>query len=493
MSDFAVAAGHRPSETESGTGTETTGLQRTMEQRHLVMIALGGVIGSGLFVSSGYTIGEAGPLGAVLAYVLGALVAWMVMSCLGELAVVYPVSGGFHIYATRNLGPAWGFATAWLYWLCWAVALGSEFTASGILMQRWFPGVSVWVWCLVFGVFLFALNAVSARVFGETEFWLSLIKVVAVLALIIIGAATIVGINPAAEGPAPWLTNFDTDGGLFPAGIGGMFVVTLGVFYAFSGTELIGVAAGEAKNPEKVIPTAIRTAVLRLTVFFVGAILVIAALVPYEEAGLDESPFVTVFDIAGISGMGDVMNFVIIAALLSAGNSGLFSCTRMLHSMALEGQAPRAFTRTTKRGIPMLALSVSMVGGVASLLSSEIAPGSLYMILVSIAGFAVVAVWIAIAASQLAFRRRFTAAGGVVEGLHYRAPASRVLAWGAIIALVASLIGVGFDADQREALTVGIPFTVICLVYYRWRHGPGCFTPQEEDAELAAAVASSRS
>ncbi|MFR4190827.1 MAG: cation:proton antiporter, partial [Corynebacterium variabile] len=228
-----------------------------------------------------------------------------------------------------------------------------------------------------------------------------------------------------------------------------------------------------------------------LLVAFVGAILVIAALVPYEDAGLDESPFVTVFDIAGISGMGDVMNFVIIAALLSAGNSGLFSCTRMLHSMAAEGQAPKAFLRTTKRGIPMLALCVSMVGGVASLLSSEIAPSSLYMILVSIAGFAVGAVWIAIAASQLSFRRRFLAAGGEMAGLHYRAPASRVLAWLSIIALVASLIGVGFDADQREALTVGFPFTVICLVYYRWRHGAGCFTPQGQDAELDAAVTAS--
>ncbi|WP_414122246.1 amino acid permease [Corynebacterium nuruki] len=481
------------SDTAGAAGTAHTGLQRTMEQRHLVMIALGGVIGSGLFVSSGYTIGEAGPLGAVLAYVLGALVAWMVMCCLGELAVVWPVSGGFHIYASRNLGPAWGFATAWLYWLCWAVALGSEFTASGILMQPWFPGVDVWVWCVVFGVFLFVLNAVSARVFGETEFWLSLIKVVAVLALIVVGAATIVGINPVADGPAVWLTNFDTGHGLFPEGVGSMLVVTLGVFYAFSGTELIGVAAGETKDPATVIPKAIRTAVLRLTVFFVGAIFVIAALVPYEDAGLDESPFVTVFDIAGIPGMGDVMNFVIIAALLSAGNSGLFSCTRMLHSMAAEGQAPKVFLRTTRRGIPMLALCVSMLGGAASLLSSEIAPGSLYMILVSIAGFAVVAVWIAIAASQLMFRRRFAAAGGRVAGLHYRAPASRVLAWGSIIALVASLIGVGFDADQREALTIGVPFTVICLVYYRWRHGPGCFRPQGQDAELDAAVADSTS
>lgn len=320
---------------------EQSNLRRTMESRHLVMIALGGVIGSGLFVSSGYTISQAGPLGAVLAYGIGAVVAYMVMSCLGELAVVYPVSGGFHVYATRNLGPAWGFATAWLYWMCWAVALGSEFTACGILMQRWFPGVPVWLWCLIFAAGLFTINAISSRVFGETEFWLSLVKVVAVLTLILVGGAAIIGINPMVDGGPIGFSNFVTSEGLFPTGFGGVFITILAVFYAFSGTELIGVAAGEVRHPEKAIPRAIRTAVLRLTVFFIGAIFVIAAIVPFEKAGLDESPFVTVFDMVGLPGAADIMNFVIITALLSAGNSGLFSCARMLYSLAEEGRRPR--------------------------------------------------------------------------------------------------------------------------------------------------------
>lgn len=454
--------------------TSDTGLQRTMASRHLVMIALGGVIGSGLFVSSGYTISQAGPLGAVIAYGIGALVAWLVMTCLGELAVVYPVSGGFHVYATRNLGPAWGFTTAWLYWLCWAVALGSEFTAIGILMQRWFPDVPVWVWCAVFAAVLFALNAVSSKVFGESEFWLSLIKVIAVVALIVVGAASIIGINPLSDG-AIGLGNFNTPDGLLPTGIGGILITTLAVFYAFSGTELIGVAAGETKDPEKTIPKAIRTAVFRLTVFFIGAIAVIAAIIPYSTAGLDESPFVTVFDVVGLPHMADVMNFVIITALLSAGNSGLFSCTRMLHSLASEGQAPAALARTTRRGIPMLALCVSMLGGLASLLSSVVAPGSLFLALVSVAGFAVVAVWIAIAASQIAFRRRYTATGGLVEDLAYHSPLFPWVPVAALVLLVASLIGVGFDPSQRASLYFGVPFTLACLAYYRWRHGPGVF------------------
>ena len=462
---------------------EQSNLRRTLESRHLVMIALGGVIGSGLFVSSGYTISQAGPLGAVLAYGIGAVVAYMVMSCLGELAVVYPVSGGFHVYATRNLGPAWGFATAWLYWMCWAVALGSEFTACGILMQRWFPGVPVWLWCLIFAAGLFTINAISSRVFGETEFWLSLVKVVAVLTLILVGGAAIIGINPMVDGGPIGFSNFVTSEGLFPTGFGGVFITILAVFYAFSGTELIGVAAGEVRHPEKAIPRAIRTAVLRLTVFFIGAIFVIAAIVPFEKAGLDESPFVTVFDMVGLPGAADIMNFVIITALLSAGNSGLFSCARMLYSLAEEGQAPKILARTTRRGIPLIALSISMLFGLASLLSSVVAPGSLFLALVSVAGFAVVAVWIAIVASHISFRRRFVREGGRIEDLAYHSPLFPYLPYAALTLLVISLIGVAFDPSQSAALLFGIPFTLVCLGYFRWRHGAGVFRPMARVAE----------
>ncbi len=462
---------------------EQSNLRRTMESRHLVMIALGGVIGSGLFVSSGYTISQAGPLGAVLAYGIGAVVAYMVMSCLGELAVVYPVSGGFHVYATRNLGPAWGFATAWLYWMCWAVALGSEFTACGILMQRWFPGVPVWLWCLIFAAGLFTINAISSRVFGETEFWLSLVKVVAVLTLILVGGAAIIGINPMVDGGPIGFSKFVTSEGLFPTGFGGVFITILAVFYAFSGTELIGVAAGEVRHPEKAIPRAIRTAVLRLTVFFIGAIFVIAAIVPFEKAGLDESPFVTVFDMVGLPGAADIMNFVIITALLSAGNSGLFSCARMLYSLAEEGQAPKILARTTRRGIPLIALSISMLFGLASLLSSVVAPGSLFLALVSVAGFAVVAVWIAIVASHISFRRRFVREGGRIEDLAYHSPLFPYLPYAALTLLVISLIGVAFDPSQSAALLFGIPFTLVCLGYFRWRHGAGVFRPMARVAE----------
>lgn len=403
-----------------------SGLRRSMEARHLVMIAMGGVIGSGLFLSSGYTIAQAGPLGAVLAYLVGAVVVYLVMACLGELAVIYPVSGAFHIYAARAIGPATGFATAWLYWLCWAVALGSEFTAAGLLMQRWFPDVDVWIWCLVFASVLFTLNAISSRVFGESEFWFALIKVSAVVGLIVLGGAALFGFHPLAEGNYPFLVeNFNTAEGLFPNGFTGVLVTCLVVFYAFSGSELIGVAAGETADPGTNIPKAMRTTVIRLAVFFVGAIIVVAATIPYDQVTLNESPFVTVFATIGIPYAADLMNFVIITALLSAGNCGLFSCARMLFSLSDEGHAPKVFKKLTKRGIPMVALCVSMLGGLASLVSGFVAPSTVFLVLVSIAGFATVGVWMSITAAHFFNRRAFIRNGGDVGTLAYRAPCSR--------------------------------------------------------------------
>jgi S-methylmethionine transporter len=444
-----------------------------MGPRHLVMIAMGGVIGSGLFLSSGYTISEAGPLGAVIAYLVGAFVVYLVMACLGELAIAYPVSGAFHIYAARSIGPATGFATAWLYWLCWAVAIGSEFTASGLLMQRWFPDVEVWVWCLVFAAILFGFNAVSSKFFGESEFWFAIVKVAAIIGLIVLGGAALFGFRPlVGGGEHPFLfENFATEAGLFPNGFTGVLVTVLAVFYAFSGSELIGVAAGETKDPATSIPKAMRTTVLRLLIFFVGAIAVIAATIPYTEVGLDESPFVTVFSAIGLPFAADIMNFVIITALLSAGNSGLFSCARMLYSLADEGHAPRAFKKLTSRGIPLIALSVSMVGGVASLISSVVAPETVYLVLVSVAGFAVVGVWMSITASHFFHRRAFVRNGGDVSTLAYKAPLFPLVPILAFTLCVVSLIGIALDPAQAAALYFGIPFVAACYLWFHFRHG----------------------
>lgn len=472
MEPTTPALAVRPDPSLSGESTGS-GLRRSMGPRHLVMIAMGGVIGSGLFLSSGYTISQAGPLGAVIAYIVGAFVVYLVMACLGELAIAYPVSGAFHIYAARSIGPATGFATAWLYWLCWAVAIGSEFTASGLLMQRWFPDVEVWVWCLVFAAVLFGLNAVSSRFFGEAEFWFAIVKVAAIIGLIVLGGAALFGFRPlGGSGEHPFLfENFATGSGLFPNGFTGVLVTVLAVFYAFSGSELIGVAAGETKDPATAIPKALRTTVIRLLIFFVGAIAVIAATIPYTEVGLDESPFVTVFSAIGIPFAADIMNFVIITALLSAGNSGLFSCARMLYSLADEGHAPRALKKLTRRGIPLAALSLSMVGGVASLISSVVAPETVYLVLVSVAGFAVVGVWMSITASHFFHRRAFIRDGGDTSTLAYKAPLFPLVPILAFTLCVVSLVGIALDPAQAPALYFGVPFVAACYLYFHLRHG----------------------
>ena len=460
-------------------------LRRAMDARHLVMIALGGVIGSGLFLSSGYTIHQAGPLGAVIAYLRGGFVVWLAMVCLGEPAVVYPVSGSIHVYAARTMGPATGFATAWLYWLCWVVALGSEFTASGILMQRWFPGVDVWVWCLVFAAVLFTLNAISARVFGETEFWFSLIKVLAIVALIVLGGLAIFGFTPLSSSPheAVLFSNFMTPEGLLPAGLGGVLITSLAVFYAFSGAELVGVAAGETKDPGRNIPRALRSTVLRLLVLFVLSITVIAALLPYERAGLSSSPFVDVFEYVGVPYAADIMNFVVITALLSVGNSGLYSCARMLFSLAEEGYAPRAFTRLTRRGIPIIALLVSLAIGLVSLISSVVAAETVYLVLVSIAGFAAVAVWMSIVAAQFFHRRQFLRRGGDLSALAYRTPFYPAVPILAFVLLTASIVAIAFDPAQAPALYFGIPFVLLCYGYFWVRYGRRGARPVPLDEE----------
>ncbi|MBL8320819.1 MAG: amino acid permease, partial [Acinetobacter sp.] len=310
-------------------------LKRAMSTRHLVMISLGGAIGTGLFLGSGEVIAQTGPIGAILAYFLGGVIAYMVMLCLGELAVHMPESGSFGTYAAKYIGPGTGYTVTWLYWLTWSATLGTEFTAAALLMQEWFPHVSVWLWTLIFAAFVFIMNMSSTRWFAESEFWLALVKVITVIAFILLGLMAIFGIiSYQGVESAPLFSNL-TAQGWFPQGLFPIFTTMLIVNFAFSGTELIGVAAGETQDPAKNVPKAINTAIWRLLIFFVGTIVVISALLPHEMAGLNaegvsSSPFVTVFDHIGIPYAEDIIRFVIITALLSAANSGLFAASRMM-------------------------------------------------------------------------------------------------------------------------------------------------------------------
>lgn len=446
-------------------------MQRKMNSRHLFMLSLGGVIGTGLFLSTGFTISQAGGFGTLLSFAVGAVVVYLVMLCLGELAVHMPVTGSFHTYATRYIGPGTGFTMAWLYWLTWTVALGSEFTGAGLVAQRWFPEVAVWQFSILFIILVFGLNALSVRFFAESEFWFSSVKVMAIIVFIVVGGLAVFGLWPMKDhAPAPFLTHL-TEGGLLPNGVLPLLTVMLAVNFAFSGTELIGVAAGESVDPHATLPRAIKNTVFRLILFFIGTVFVLACLLPAAEAGVTESPFVTVFDRVGIPYAADVMNFVILTAILSAANSGLYASSRMLWSLSNERMAHPMFAKVNRHGIPFNALVFSMLGGILALLSSVWAADQVYVVLVSISGFAVVAVWMGIAASHYFFRKQFVAQGGQIDHLHFVAPMYPVVPLAALTLCGLSLIGIGFDPAQRIALYCGLPFVALTYaVYYVWYH-----------------------
>ena len=445
---------------------EQGGLERKMETRHLTMISLGGVIGTGLFLSSGYTIHQAGPLGAIIAYAIGSVLVYFIMLSLGELSVAMPYAGSFHLYAKRFIGPGTAFTIAVLYWLNWAVALASEFTAAGLLMQRWFPHSPAWVWSAAFIVVVFLLNILSVRLYGESEFWFASIKVLAIIAFIIIGLLAMFGAIPiAGYDHAPMFENFYSDGWL-PNGVLPIFSTLLTVVFAFSGTEVVGVAAGETKDPSKAIPKAVHTTVLRLAIFFIGSIAVMAALIPWRKSGVDTSPFVLVFQSIGMPFAGDIMNFVVLTAVLSASNSGLYASTRMVWSMGNEGMIPRWFAKTNRRGVPMLALCAAMAGGLLALLSSVIAASTVYLVLVALSGLSAVVVWIAIAYCQIVFRRRWLESGHSTSELKYRTPGYPYVSWAAFILCTASFVLVIFDVEQRFALVAELVFIVACYGAY---------------------------
>ncbi|WP_212031146.1 amino acid permease [Cytobacillus depressus] len=453
-----------------------------MKRRHLFMLSLGGVIGTGLFLNAGYTINQAGAGGALIGYIFGGLILYLVMVCLGELAVYMPVTGSFQTYASKFVSPSAGFALGWMYFIGSATTAGVEFTAAGIVMQRWFPDVSIWIWCALFIVLLFSLNALTTRGFAEAEYWFAGIKVVAVLFFIVIGFAAIFGIIPLTDRPTPMFQNL-APAGLFPAGIAILFVTMMNVIFSYQGSELIGIAAGESEEPEKNIPRAIRNVLVRIVVFYISSIIVLSAIFPSTELGLLESPFVTIMDLARIPYAADIMNFVILTAILSVGNSCLYASTRLLWAMAREGMAPKRFGTLSKRKVPFAALVFTMVFSLLSLLTSVVAADTVFVLLMSIAGISVTISWIGIALSQLMFRRKYIQAGGKLEDLKYKVPFYPLVPIICIVFCVGILLFLAFDPTQLVGLLIGIGFLVACILYYRFRISKNSNIPPNQETK----------
>ncbi|MDJ0362400.1 amino acid permease [Rhodococcus sp. H29-C3] len=443
-------------------------LKRVMKSRHLFMITLAGVIGTGLFLGTGQVIGQAGPGGTIVAYIVGGFLLYLTMVCLGELSVVMPVSGSFQAHATRFIGPATGFSIGWIYWLSWAAFIGLEFLSAGIIMKYWFPDTPTWIWSAVFITVLFLINCFTTRSFAETEYLLAGIKVLAVALFIILGGLAVFGVIGADNQPPPLLSNFFDHGGFFPASFGAVFAAMMTVIYTFMGSEVMGVAAGETENPSEAVPRAVKTIVFRLVFLYLGAIVILIALIPWDQVGLDESPFVTVLTNIGIPYSASIMNFVVLIAVLSVGNTGLYMCTRILWSLSQERAAPKSFGRTTKRGVPLVALIVTLAFGLLSLLSNVVASDTLFIFLISVSGVGGALSWMTIALSQYKFRREFIADGGKVSDLPYAAPMFPITPILVILMNIAVFVAMAFDSTQRLSLGLGLGVVPVCYLVYHF-------------------------
>ena len=340
---------------------ENNQVKRSLKTRHLSMIALGGSIGTGLFVASGSAISTAGPGGALAAYLGIGIMVYFLMTSLGEMATYLPITGSFAEYSKRFVDPALGFAMGWNYWFNWAITLAVDLSTAALVLKFWFPHVPGWLFSLAALVIIFLINALSVKSFGEAEYWMALIKVITVIVFLIVGLLTIIGI---LGGHAVFLENFAYKKAPFVGGIPTVLSVFVVAGFSFQGTELIGITAGETENPEKSLPKAIKQVFWRILLFYILSIFVIACLIPYTSPNLlgssasdiTISPFTLVFRRAGLASAASVMNAVILTSVLSAANSGMYASTRMLFALGISGDAPKMFSRVNDRGIPVFAL-----------------------------------------------------------------------------------------------------------------------------------------
>ncbi|RAL23292.1 amino acid permease [Thermoflavimicrobium daqui] len=446
---------------------ENQQLKRTLKPRHLFMIALGGVVGTGFFLGTSQTLNQAGPGGALLAYTFGGLVMFMIMLCLGELAVSMPVSGSFQAYASKYIGPGTGFTVGMMYWFSWPPTIALDITSISEMMKRWFPHTPSWIWIVLFASLLFIINAVSARSFGESEFWFSSIKVITIILFIILGLGALFGLIPMkGYTEAPMLSNYTAHGGFFPHGIAAILLTMITVNFSFQGTEMVGIAAGESSEPEKTIPRAIRQTAWRTVIFFVLAIAILAGLMPWTEAGKVESPFVWVFDRIGIPYAADIMNFVIITALFSAANAGLYSSTRIIWSMSKEGLVSSALSKVNKRGVPIVSLIFTFFFSIIALLTNLYSPEKAFNWLINAAGMGAIIGWMSIPLSLLFFRKRYLAQGNKLEDLKFRTPLYPFLPIVAFILNLIFLFSLLLVEDLKVIFYGGSVVVILCYIYY---------------------------
>ncbi|GAB2925100.1 amino acid permease [Nonomuraea fastidiosa] len=441
------------------------GLQRRLTGRQLTMIGLGGAIGTGLFLGSSLAISQAGPA-TIVAYVICAAVAMVIGWSLAEMVVVHPEAGAFGVIAHRYLGPWAGFVVRWTYWTIQVIAIGGEVIAAGIYVQFWWPSLPLWLPVAVFSLVVLAVNAAAVRLFGEIEYWFAMIKVVAIIVFVLLGLVLVTVGLPSAD--ATGLANLTAHGGFLPNGMSGLFLAMVFVLFSYIGTEVVSVTAAESEDPVRDIPRAARRMITRLALFYVVAIAIVLTVVPWpvtaQGGSVTESPFVTVFSAAGVPAAATIMNFVVLTAALSSANTNLYLTTRMMHSLAANGYAPRWTGRLSRAGVPRNALALSALGLALAAGVSAASESGAYLALFGVSVFGALVVWLLILATHQAFRRKRAA-----QGL----PPSPVRLWGApvtsgvvMVFLAAVIVSTLFIEPLRPAWWAGVPFFVIVSAAY---------------------------
>ncbi|QQZ42527.1 amino acid permease [Pseudomonas sp. SK3(2021)] len=443
---------------------QAQGLKRGLSARHIRFMALGSAIGTGLFYGSASAIQMAGPA-VLLAYLIGGAAVFMVMRALGEMAVHNPVSGSFGHYASNYLGPLPGFILGWTYAFEMIIVCLADVTAFGIYMGFWFPDVARWVWVLGIVFLIGGLNLCNVKVFGEMEFWLSLLKVGAIVAMILAGFGIMLfGIGSASSEQATGVANLWAHGGFMPNGIGGLIASFAVVMFAFGGIEIIGITAGEAKDPQRVIPKAINAVPMRILLFYVLTLFVLMAIYPWPQIGSQGSPFVQIFDNLGIGSAATILNIVVISAAVSAINSDIFGAGRMMYGLAQQGQAPKGFAQLSKHGVPWMTVVVMGAALLGGVLLNYLIPENVFLLIASIATFATVWVWLMILVTQVAMRRSMSAEQ--VAQLKFPVP---FWPWApaAAIAFMLFVFGVlGYFPQTQAALAVGAVWIVLLVIAY---------------------------
>ncbi|WP_191566053.1 amino acid permease [Metabacillus idriensis] len=437
-------------------------LQRGLEPRHISLMSLGAAIGVGLFYGSAKAIQMAGP-GILLAYAFSGMIMFFIMRALGEMAVHNPVAGSFSRYARNYLGPLAGYITGWNYWFLWVITCMAEITAVGIYMEFWYPDVDRWIWALAALAIMTAVNFLAVKFFGELEFWFALIKIVAIIFMIFVGFGMIL-FGFGNGGVATGISNLWENGGFFPNGFTGVLMSLQMVMFAYLGIELIGVTAGEVKNPEKTLTKAIDTVFWRILIFYVGALFVIMSIYPWDQIGTQGSPFVLTFEKIGIPAAAGIINFVVLTAALSSCNGGIFSTGRMLFNLAQQGEAPKSFEKLTKGGVPGFAILVTGAALLIGVILNYLVPEKVFMYVTSISTFGAIWTWSMILLSQLKFRKAMKP--DEVKKLKYRLPLFPFTSYLslAFLALVVGLMAI--FPDTRIALIVGPAWILLLVAIY---------------------------